>query len=217
MSSRWALRMSLVAGVFSAYALWCLYDALIGYPRFNQRAAEHNRLVAAGCVDDWPVQAAEKGWNPHFREEDRRPDGSVVPKSSWDMGTQYVMLAGTLGVAAIALLRVLRARGRSLQAGEDGFLTVEGELVPYADITAIDLALWQRKSIARVSFHRQGRLCRTAIDDWIYTGGDAVLAEVQRRTGLSPETPPPDQAPDSPRSTAPAEPHGDADSHARTP
>jgi len=71
-----------------------------------------------------------------------------------------------------------------MKADDTGFLTIEGSLVPYADITDIDLSRWQRKSIARVNFRRRGRPATTDIDDWIYKGGDLVLAEVQRRTGI---------------------------------
>ena len=216
MSPRWAWRMSLVATVFGAYALWCLYDAQVGYPRFNQRATEHNRLVAAGRADEWPARAAENGWDPGFPDDERVADGTVTLKTPWDIGTQYVMLAGAALVAAVTALRVLRARGRSLQADEAGLLTVDGVLVPYTDITAIDLSLWQRKSIARVSFRRDGRQCRTAIDDWIYAGGDAVLAEVQRRTGLGIEPPAGEPRPETPVGSPPANPPGDASAHGST-
>jgi hypothetical protein len=189
MSRNWSWRMILIVTAFGAFALWCLYDARVGYPRFNQRAAEHNRLLAVGPADEWPAQAAQRGWDARFRDEDRLADGTIAMKTEWDFGTQYVMLAGTVAIAALALLRLLRARRRTMHTDEQGFVTIEGDRVPYADITDIDLSLWQRKSIARVHFRRHGGKARTVIDDWIYHGGQEVLAEIQRHTGIGPTAP----------------------------
>lgn len=184
MSPNWAWRMVLLTAAFGGFAVWCLYDARLGYPRFNERAAAYNGLVAEGRSGEWPAVAETRGWNPRFRASEMLPDGRVALKTPWDIGTQYVMLAASLAIVALALARLLRARRRCLRADDEGFLTVEGRLVPYADITDIDLRLWQRKSIARVRFRCGARTLTTAIDDWVYRGGEAVLAEIQRRTGL---------------------------------
>ena len=195
MSPTWARRMGFVATVFAAFALWCLVDASIRYPRLNARAAEYNRLLAAGEADAWPVRAADKGWNPDFGAEDRRADGSITLKMAWDIGTQYLMMAAALAVTAVALIRVLRARRRTMRADDGGFLTCEGVRVPYPEITEIDLRRWQRKSIAMVRFRRGNRLLTTVIDDWVYRGGEDVLAELQRRTGrAAPDAPAPPTA-----------------------
>ncbi len=184
MSRRWAWRMRLVGSAFAAFAAWCVMDARVGYPRFNERAAEYNRLLAAGRAEAWPERAAEMDWSPRFRDEDRLADGRVVPKTAWDIGTQYVMMGGCLAVAAAVAIRILRARRRTMRADDSGFLTGEGVLVPYPEITDIDLKLWQRKSIAKVRFRHGNEVRTTVIDDWVYQGGEDVLAEVQRRTRL---------------------------------
>jgi hypothetical protein len=201
MSPNWAWRMVLVTTVFAGFALWCLYDALAGYPRFNRRAAEYNRLLATGRADEWPAVAAESGWSPRFPEDDIQADGTIAPKTDWDLGTQYVMLAGALAVAVPVLVRLLRARRRTMRADDEGFRTIEGSLVPYADITDIDLRQWQRKSIARVQFRHARGKAWTVIDDWIYRGGEDVLAEIQRRTGLGPAGP---ETPGEPQQAEPA-------------
>jgi hypothetical protein len=206
MSTNWAVRMSLVAVAFSAFAAWCLFDATVGYPRFNQRAAEHNRLLAAGQIEQWPALAAQKGWPATFRKDDQLPGGAIGAKTRWDIGTQYVMMGACIIVLVGILIRLARASRRTMGADESGFHTVEGRVVPYADISAIDLRRWQRKSIARVHFRLQGRERTTDIDDWIYQGGEAILAELQRRTGLG--LPPPTQ-PDTPA----GETHGQPDDH----
>lgn len=184
MSPKWALRIGLVTVAFGGFAIWCVYDAKVSYPSFNQRASEYNRLLAAGLAETWPERAAQRGWPTAFRDDDRRPDGRITLKSAWDIGTQYVMMGGCLSVALVAGGRILRARRRTMRADDAGFLTIEGVLVPYADITDVDLKLWQRKSIARIHLRRSGRSVITLIDDWIYQGGEDVLAEIQRRTGL---------------------------------
>lgn len=219
MSSNWALRMGIVAVAFSAFAAWCVLDAKVGYPRFNQRAVEYNRLLAAGQIEQWPAYAEGKGWSASFSTGDHLPNGAISVKTAWDIGTQYVMMGGCLLVVTVVLYRLVRARGRTLQADDADFVTVEGLRVPYADIVGIDLRRWQSKSIARVRF-RHGRGQRTTdIDDWIYRGGDAVLAELQRRTGLGAASVPaleaalvaPAVAPESglaaPVSPTPEEPH----------
>ena len=194
LSPKWAMRMVGVALAFSAFGGWCLADATRGYPRFNLRAAEYNRLRLAGQEEDWPALASERGWKAAFRQEDHLPNGLIALKTSWDIGTQYVMLAGCLAVALLAVIRLLRAKGRTMRADEDGFLTIEGLRVPYHDIVGIDLKLWQRKSIAQVHCRFRDRLLVTRIDDWIYQGGEDVLAEIQRRTGSRPDGALPDAA-----------------------
>lgn len=184
MSPTWARRMGLVAAAFTAFAGWCLYDARVAYPRFNERATEYNRLLALDQADTWDDLARSRGWKAAFADDDRQPDGKVVIKSRWDIGTQYVMMAACLALADLAVLRLILASRRSLRADDDGFRTVEGLRVPYAAITDIDLSRWQRKSIATVTFRKGRQALSTRIDDWIYRGGDEVLAELQRRTGL---------------------------------
>ena len=196
LSRKWALRMGLVSAAFGAFAVWCVLDAKVGYPRFNQRAAEYNRLLAAGQREQWRALAAEKRWSAAFKQTDYLPSGAVSLKTPWDTGTQYVMMAACLALVGTILFRLLRARRRTMAADDRGFVTVEGLRVPYADITDIDLSRWQRKSIARVHFRQGNRQRITDIDDWIYQGGEAVLAELQRRTGLvAPTTPEADQQP----------------------
>ncbi|NLF17936.1 MAG: hypothetical protein GX595_11870 [Lentisphaerae bacterium] len=184
MSPTWARRMGLVALAFTGFAGWCLYDAIVAYPRFNERATAYNRLLAQEQIDTWDDLARSKGWKAPFDEDDRQPDGRVIVKSRWDIGTQYVMLAVCLALADLAVLRIILANRRTMSAGDDGFRTIEGLLVPYAAITEIDLSRWQRKSIATITFRKGRHALSTRIDDWIYRGGDAVLAEIQRRTGL---------------------------------
>ena len=199
MSTNWALRMGLVSAAFGAFAAWCILDATVGYPRFNQRAAEYNRLLAAGQAEQWPARAAEQGWAAQFKEGDHLPGGGISLKTRWDIGTQYVMMTGSLAVVGVILYRLLRARRRTMKADDRGFLTVDGVLLPYADITDIDLSRWQAKSIARVHFRQRNRQMVTEIDDWIYQGGEAVLAELQRRTGLGvPAAPAADRQPGQP-------------------
>lgn len=190
MSTNWALRMGLVLAAFGAFAVWCLVDARIGYPGFNRRAAEYNRLLAAGQADQWPGVAAGQGWSATFSEADHLPNGAISVKTPWDIGTQYVMMGACLVMVVGVAYRLLRARRRTLTADDDGFVTVEGVRVPYADITDIDLRRWQSKSIARISYRQANRQRTTDVDDWIYQGGEAVLAELQRHTGLGvPATP----------------------------
>jgi hypothetical protein len=100
-----------------------------------------------------------------------------------------------------------------MRVDDDGFLTIEGWRIPFADVVRIDLRRWQRKSIARVHCRRGDRPRVTVIDDWIYEGGDRVLAELQSRTGLSSQpTPAAGSAPeDADPAAAPSEPpQGDA-------
>jgi hypothetical protein len=211
MSTSWARRMGLVAAAFGVFAGWCVLDATVSYPRFNQRASEYNRLLAAGLAEQWPARAAQNQWPAGFKEDDHLPDGTVSLKTPWDIGTQYVMMTGCLMVVVVILYRLLRARGRTMQADDRGFRTIEGVLVAYADITEIDLRRWQRKSIARVYFRLRERRLSTDIDDWIYQGGEAVLAELQQRTGLGvPSAPPAGTAPPAPTGETHGKPDGSA-------
>jgi len=184
MARKWVLRMAVVSLAFTGFALWCIYDAKVTYPRFNARAAAHNRLCREGQSDQWPAVAAEQGWEARFKDDDRGAGGLVIMKSEWDIGTQYLMMAGCLAVALITVGRILRARPRTMHADDNGFRTIEGRVVPYGDIESLDMTLWQRKSIVTVHYRADGAARTTRIDDWIYEGGEAILKAIREQTGL---------------------------------
>lgn len=204
MSRRWALRMLVVAVAFVAFAGWCVHDARVTYPQFNVEAEAYNHLIRAGQTADWPDTAARNGWRKAFAKDDFGHDGTVELKTPWDIGTQYVMMVMCLIAAAVIAGRVLYAKGRSMRTESEGFRTIDGGFVAYADVTAIDLSRWQRKSIAKVVYNRKGRRATTIIDDWVYEGGEDILKEVQRRTGLLPGSPPKAAPGTPPKSDAPA-------------
>ncbi|MBN2450808.1 MAG: hypothetical protein JXR77_10490, partial [Lentisphaeria bacterium] len=205
-SRRWLLRMVLVALAGTAFAGWCLVDAKVAYPRFNLRAAEHNRLLLAREGDRWSEVAARNGWRTEFRKEDRNPDGTIVLKTPLDIGCQYVMMVLCLGAVAAIALRVLQATGRSMRADDTAFHTIDGVTVPYGDVLGLDFSRWQRKSIVTVRYRDGAGTRTTRIDDWVYQGGEDVLREIRKHTGLGQDSPG-RPAPESRASAAEAEAH----------
>lgn len=180
MNREWLVRMLIVAVGFTAFGCWCLYDGLIRYPRINAELEQAPALVAADAMQD----------------QEHKTDA--------DIRMQFIMAGGCFGFAAFLALRVLWASRRQLAADDVALHAINGDVVPYEHVLGIDKRRWDRKGIAVVRYRTNGRVRRTRIDDWIFKGGDAVLAEVERHAG-------PEDGPAVADSAAP-----DTDSHLDT-
>lgn len=172
-SPRWVVRTAVVIVITGLYGLWCLYDGLVAYPRRNAQIDAYQRHLHEDRLADWEVMAAERGWAA-------RPDLNAR-KSNDDIAQQFLMLAicGVIGLPAV--LRLLWAWPRKMAADDSGFVNVRGVRIPYAAIRTVDKSKWNSKSIAVVHYELDGVRGKTTIDDWIFRGGAAVLAEIEAR------------------------------------
>jgi hypothetical protein len=147
--------------------------------------AEYNRIaIEQEQPEQWEKTALERGWPLHFEGVETHADGSLRLHTVWDIRTQFLMAILCLLVAVPVALRVVLARSRTMTADDAGFVSIDGTRIPYSAIRDIDRSKWQRKSIAVITYELNGAVRRTKIDDWIFEGGEAVLLQIEERTGL---------------------------------
>lgn len=187
-SSIWKKQKLFVALFMMALGGWFFFDALIGYPRSNERWLAHDQYEREGRLADWPAYARSRGWvaeSPH----------KFHPPS--DITGQFVF--GTLGglLGAIVLAYWFTQKKRVLRTDETTVTTPAGTRVPFGAITGLGKKRWDSKGIAVVRYELQGRKGEFIIDDYKFETEparkilDEIEAELRARTesmrGVAPD------------------------------
>ncbi|MFA5204806.1 MAG: hypothetical protein WC708_10435 [Lentisphaeria bacterium] len=183
LNKEYAVRGLLFGALLLGFGLWSLYDGVIGYPEHNLRAQKYQELIDAQRQEEWPAVAKANDW---------KTEKPGAAHNAWDIRTQFIMASifGFWGLGALTVL-ALRSR-RRFSADTAGLHGFRAAPVPYAAITAVDLAKWQRKGIAKIDATVDGRSCRLVLDDWYFKGMDTLLDAVrEQRPELFPAEEPP--------------------------
>lgn len=155
-------RLLLIALGAMLYAAWCLYDALIGYPRVIE-AREAFELVKAEHPQDWakqwPEVAKQNGWDPT-----KEPD----EKSKGDITTQWLQFAIVFPIGAYCLFSVGAWSRKHIGIDQSKLYANGGVAVPFDQITRIDATRWERKGIAKVYYKVGDTEKCVLIDDFKY-------------------------------------------------
>jgi hypothetical protein len=171
---RFYLRFNIIGWVAMFFALYCLYDGFVAYPRQRERGLAFQKLMEEKRDSEWDKYATERGWPTEYPGE---------PKSETDIKMQFAMaaLSGTIG--ALVLLNVLMSRGRWIEADDTGLNSSWGERVPYDRIVSLDKKIWKNKGIARVKYDDNGKIRKFVIDDFKFKRQqtDDILYELEER------------------------------------
>ena len=95
--------------------------------------------------------------------------------SKADLRTQLLMAAVCLTVGVVILFRLIRALPKRAWADDSVFHTLNGNDLPFSNITGFDKKKWDRKSIAYVLYEHNGKTGKALLDEWIFTGSAAIL------------------------------------------
>src|SRR5687768_699899 len=144
------------------FALYCLYDGLIGYPRQRERGfAEFKEEMSnsskrsmfgdpkrqAMALAEFEILANEEELHEwHTYSHDRGI------KSGPDVVMQFVMAAGTGLIGAALLWGPIRSRGRWIEASDEGITSSWGESFRFNEVEALDKRKWRKKGIAKVTY-----------------------------------------------------------------
>jgi len=179
-SSQWVIRMLIVGVVFAGFGLWALYDGLIYYPRRNEAIEAYQEHLEEGRMEAWSELAEEKGWPLEPDEDDY--------KTEMDIRIQYIMAAFCLPFGLLILIRVLIKSRQHMAVDETCFYAANGQEIPYSAIHRIDKRRWDSKAIADVFYTSEsGRERKARLDAWIFSGGDEILEDLEKATGLRSE------------------------------
>jgi hypothetical protein len=175
------------------FALYCLYDGFIGYPRIRERGfAEFKDEMAksptrsrfsdpsrqAMTLAEFEVVADAdelQEWNSYSH------DRGI--KSGPDVFMQFVMAAGTALIGAALLWGPLRSRGRWIEASDDGINSSWGDSFRFDEVEVVNKRAWRKKGIAKITYVSAGRRRAFVVDDFKYQrwATDAILYELEQR------------------------------------
>lgn len=169
----WIQQKGLIPVFLFGFAVWFLWDGLIGWPRSNERFDAHERLKDKS--DEWPKLCAKNGWTteaPHKR----------YTRGETNLQLAIAALTGSIGV--FSLVFWLRAKKSFIRSEADAVITPSGRRVPYSSITDMDLRKWKSKGLATVAYSLDGAKGRFILDDAKYepTALDAILDDIRQQT-----------------------------------
>lgn len=178
-------RYLFIAAGCLAFAGWCFYDALIGYPAEFERAYAYWQESTASKNYEgmertqWREITAEKGWPT---EAPKKPD--EIKKS---INQQYMMAIVCIVIGVPCLLMWFRARGSWVEGDGTKLTTKKGLSIPYASITKLNKTKWEKKGITVIHYDSQGSAKKFAFDDFKYDR--APMGEIleQIENGLTDE------------------------------
>ena len=166
-----------MAIAFAAFALYCLYDARVAYPKKLEIAEAYESFDddEAGRRE-WIALAESRGWSTSAPKK-------TAEQVRGDIGSQYWMLAAA-GIGSFVLLcKWASAKGGFMEGDETHIRTSDGKRIDLDNITGIDRKKWESKGIAVLHHTTGGGPRRFVIDDYKYDRQPAgkLLAIAERR------------------------------------
>lgn len=159
-------RFLLIAIVCYGFALWSLYDGLVGYPAELDRVRYFEEL-ADRIPDklerraDWEAKAKEMGWS---LADPKKTSKEIESDIQW----QYGMALVAFIVGTAVLINYLRTRSSWVELDGKQLKASWGQVVPLDAIIEIDKKRWANKGIARIRYQDGDSVRQFVLDDFKY-------------------------------------------------
>jgi hypothetical protein len=174
-------RPGVIGAMMLLFCGWFLYDGTVAYPLQQEIWNTYHQIVQDNPEGDpveharlWAEHAKSKGWptnTPKKKIEDK------------DILTQKIIAGITAPVGLYFMATFFMARGRWVEADEQGVRTNSGLQTDYQSIKSIDKSRWSRKGIAVVHYGLDGTDKRILLDDWKFEREETkrILAAIEER------------------------------------
>ena len=159
-ANRYLMRYMMFAIVCGGFALYCLYDGLVVYPKKLEQSIEFEKLSDLEPNEaraQWLVIAEQKGWSAN------EPKSIGVAK--YDLVMQFVFLGISLAAGIPFLVLFLRSRGSWMETTENGIATSRGQQMEFDQIEVLNKRKWADKGIAKIVYSADGKKQRMVLDD----------------------------------------------------
>ena len=194
-------RKFLIMGICAlGFALYCLYDGLVGYPARRERGFgeyrsffkdEHRKTMSLAQFEVIADPDEHLKWDK-YEHDNGIPSGP-------DVVMQFI-LATVMTIGGLVLVSIpLRARGRWIEASDSGLTSSWGEGFHFDEVELVNKRKWRGKGIATVTYVAGGRRRNFVLDDYKFGRypTDAILYELEQRIdpqriANGPPEPPPD-------------------------
>ena len=173
-SRSYVLRLSVISLFCIGFALYCLYDGIVAWPKKQQRALAFKELKDTlsetgqdnQLTEQWTEMAKEKGWSATF-PEDPKSEGDYA----YDIWSQWVMAGIAAPPGIMVLIFILLQLRRWVEPTENGLRASNGSELTFDQITVLDKKKWKNKGIAKVRYQEEGRTRTIVLDDCKYERG----------------------------------------------
>lgn len=165
------LRKFLIIGIVCiAYALWALYDGVIGFPEKKLRPAEaYQELVDRGLSESevakqWLEVAETNHWPI------AKPVSVVEAKAS--IQQQFLMMGVSLVIGIPMLIWYVRNLSSWVESTPTGLTSSWGQVVEFSQVTQLDKKKWYDKGIARLYYNDGKGQKQFVLDDFKFKRED---------------------------------------------
>ena len=174
-------RFLLIAIVCYGFALWSLYDGLVGYPAELERVRYYEEL--ADRIPDklerraaWEAKAGEMGWP---LADPKKTSKEIESDIQW----QYGMALVAFIVGTAVLINYLRTRKSWVELDGNQLIASWGQTVPLDGIIEIDKKRWANKGIARVRYQAGEAVRQFVLDDFKYDRAamDKIMRAIEEK------------------------------------
>ena len=187
---KYLFRLGLITVFGIGMTAYCLYDGLVAWPTQSEQAHAFLELKEANpemkvmpLFEKWKGVAAERGWPAGNAGREQTPYGP--PKKAVDINGQFIMAAVTGFFGLLFLTKLLRNRGRWIEADGEGMRSSEGRALKFGQVTALDKKKWDNKGIANLLYEVDGKKQKIVLDDCNYDRDttQAILRHVEATIG----------------------------------
>lgn len=158
-SAIWSKQKLFVAIFFLLIGGYFFFDGSYTYPKSNERWDAQQDFENRGKKEEWPAEAAKRGWVTK-KPEKKYSNGDIV---------EQFVVGGVATVSGLLLLIYWMTQRKLQLKIEDGAVyTPSGARVPFASIRGLGKKRWDTKGIAIVRYEDNGRLLQFVVDDYKY-------------------------------------------------
>lgn len=185
---RYFRRYWILGAVLFGMALWFLFDAAYTYPTGRARGFEdfkrgdksyfvddHRKAMTVEQFELEGASDVQHQWEAFAQE------GGI--KGAPDIALQYFLSAVSALVGAFLLSLPLRARGRWIEASNDGITTSWGESFSFDKVESVNKRQWKKKGIAKVTYIGSNSRRTFIVDDYKFDRypTDAILYQLEQQ------------------------------------
>jgi hypothetical protein len=170
------------------FALYCMYDGLVGYPGRREQGfaefkadykshftAENRRDINLDQFEAVADDSQRDDWEHYIHDRD-------IP-SRPDVVMQFIMAGISGGLGAFLISIPLRARGRWIEVTDSGINSSWGENFRFEEIEELNKRQWRKKGMAKLTYVANNRRNIFVVDDYKFDRypTDAVLYLLEQR------------------------------------
>ena len=141
---------------------WCLFDALVTYPKKLQIALLYESYPQTEeGLQAWDSDASSRGWLTDAPEKTAHEIEALILN-------QYILMGGCIILGLLMLWKWYRPRGSWIECHENLIRDSYGRSVSLDSIVGIDRRRWEQKGIAVLHFLKDGKPSKFILDDFKY-------------------------------------------------